>query len=492
MNVFSRALSGLPWQTSLPFGEIVRILLVTMAAALLSIGCIVVPLEWTAFALVALSFAALLFVKPVLAVIALVIEIIVLQGQPYFSIDELWTPERLVPITNLAVDKISVTTVVLALLLASRILLDRATGLRTPLSRFPLRIPSILLLGLAVLSLAWTANMNHALVQLTNLFLAIGIFQLLITAVTDEGSHRRIMWWIVTAGVIQVALAYVLRGLNNSFDLEILRTGTGQLFWAIPGDTFNLPGMGYSQHDLALTTNFSCGIALGLFALETDRLRRGFLLLGFFFMFSGILLTMSRAGLFSGLIMIHFLVFALTPLRRRAIRNLAGFYVVGIAIFITQLHLIGETDTPRVASRSERSLDLRKEFWQQGFGHLESSDGLGLGIGGYSAVEQPCPHAHSVFFAYLFDLGIAGLALFSSMAVMFMKELPRAIRDQHGYFGVMRIAILGVVGCAFLHGSFDFNHNTLHVWLILGIGAATLRLASLSAFGNSVRQSAVA
>jgi len=420
----------------------------------LGIGCVV---------------AVCLYRKPLWGLCSLIGLVLVLGEQPLFHFQTDWSS---------TVDQIPVLLPPLLFILLGRPLLEVVARRRPGHPPSGIRRVVLLFLPWPLLTLFWATNLPHSAVQALDYVLAVGVFLAVLLLIDDVPKHRAVMRCVVFSGVAVTVLAFYIWYIDP-FYINILTIPAGKLQFFFCGGAHRMTAMGWSQNDYALTLLFFNAIVIAFFVQEERPGRRLLLLGAFQFMFCALLLTMTRSALGGFLLMMHFLIFALEPLRRQWLKYLAGFYLSFGVLFWLSLILIGETKVPRALNTDllASCMDVRLELWDFGFGNLFESYGLGMGMGEFNYVLRPCPHAHNIFFDFLFDFGIPGGVFVLGVAFYFARQYLGAIRNQGGYVGVMRLCILGALLGTAAQATMDFSHNATHIWLFLGLAAATFRLA---------------
>jgi len=436
---------------------------------LLALACVAASWAWVVAISIGCVLALCFFRKPVWGLCALIGAVLVLGEQPFFLFTADWSTTA---------DQISLLLPPFLLILLGRPLLERIARLRTGFPPSGIRRVVLLFLPWPLLTLFWASNIRHSSVQAANYVIAVGVFLAVLMVVDDESKHRTVMRFVVISGIAVTALAFTIWYLDP-FYIYFLRTPTVKLQMFCAGGAHRMTAMGWSQNDFALTLLFFIAIVTAFFVMQ-KRLAVRVLLIGvFLFMLCALLLTMTRSALLGFILMIHFLIFALEPLRRHWLRYLTAFYLSFITIFELSLILVGETKEPRAlnADLMANGIGVRLGFWDFGFANFFHTFGLGMGIGEFNYALRPCPHAHNIFFDFLFEFGIPGGVFAVFLAIYIGRQFLPAIRNQGGYLGVMRLCILGGLLGAAVQATMDFSHSATHIWLFLALAAATFQLA---------------
>ena len=381
------------------------------------------------------------------------------------------------------------------------LVLARLAGERPP-GRNPLRAQTAVLLALAAVTLLAAPSLIHSGIQFALLALNVMLFVLVLGAIRDESAHRRMMWTWVVWGVVQCLVAFALyffepRAFVEEFPLFDrlfldLNVTSGPRLRGISalrrGSAF------FGHNGTALIMNLVFPVALGLLLRERARARRLFLVGVLVLVLATNLLTMSRAGLGSLVIMVAFLSLALRPLRRRVAVLGIGLVVAVVAVtWVENAALNGlftraasEARLFRIATSSDQSLVTAKERvskWSAAFERLGQSFPLGDGVGNfkYHTRASTFPHAHSIYFSFLFDFGLAGLLVLVSIAAVVLRRFVPHLGRQETYLDTMAVVFFGGFLALAVHGLVDFEYNVPVLWAYLGMAFATLNLRDAAA-----------
>jgi len=230
---------------------------------------------------------------------------------------------------------------------------------------------------------------------------------------------------------------------------------------------------GMDPNDVARFLDFGFPLATLLFATEERWSVRvmaiGYVPVGLM----AVLLTASRGGFSAGLAALLGSAILLVSWRPRAAAAVfAGLTVTAGALFL----FVPAVSLDRVGSMPQEvcmgSLNNRLIIWTAGWHAVAKAPWWGYGAGTYAAAAglPPGDTAHNTVMAVLVTGGVAGLAIFTAIAIAVGWAVVRTT-------GLLRIALgtaLSVWAITSMVGSLEENRTT---WLLFGIMAVAGRLA---------------
>ncbi|MEK7224280.1 MAG: M28 family peptidase [Bacteroidota bacterium] len=110
-------------------------------------------------------------------------------------------------------------------------------------------------------------------------------------------------------------------------------------------------------------------------------------------------------------------------------------------------------------------------------GNLLKGMGIGTSKTYLDAPNGGCPHAHSIYFSTLFDLGLIGTAIVSLAFFVFLRDFLKMVKFQQTNLQLMFLCCCGGLVATLTHGTIDFEYNTPEIWFFFGLTVATLNLA---------------
>jgi hypothetical protein len=409
------------------------------------------------------------FLKVELGLFLIIIAIVLAGTQPHLMFQLRWST---------VVDRYPVILLPLLAVLFVRLLLDRISGLRNGIDRSPLRVALFFLFSWAVFSLFWAPYFWHSLTQLTIFAYNLLLFYIITYAVNDERMHKRLMWCLLLSGVAALSIAYSIKYLELMVYHVHVSNGI-KVEFLVPGGQRRLIALGWSCQELSMTMNFAMSVAIGLLVSEEKIVVKFVLGVIIIAMFSALLSTMTKGGLIAFVAMIHFLMVSIEKLRKSMWRNLFIVYMGAVGIFYAQIVLSGITREPRLLVYSGKgafSLTTRIKLWKVGLQGLLDTSGIGMAVGTFNYKVRQAPHAHNIFFDYIFDFGFMGLLFLVLAGLYFLKLVFEAFRNQSTYLQTMRLAMIGGLIAIGTHGLVDFGYNNTPIWLFLGLAVATFSL----------------
>lgn len=363
----------------------------------------------------------------------------------------------------------------------------------------PLKLPVFLLLAFAGMTLVTTPFLLHSGYQYFMLLMNVAIYIMVLSVLGDEAVHRRMVWLVVIWGALNAAMAFALYFFEskhfvwsyefaNGYYIESFISSGHEVF----GTTAMRRGSAFQAHNaLALMMNMIFPLCLGLFLFERRRLARIFLGFVMALLAAAMIITMSRAGLGSFAVMCVALFYLTRSLRPRFLTlSVAMVFIVLVAVYIETQALEAifkrETGTPRlykmatetskggIASSTERMMR-----WKKAYGRLTESFPAGEGVGNFKANTRVAtfPHAHSMYFSFIFDFGIAGLAILAGIIYAFLRTFLPQLRYQSSYPEVMTVMFFGSFIALAIHSIVDFEYNIQFIWAFLAMAFGTAALA---------------
>lgn len=447
---------------------------------LIALSCVLLPWYLTPLIMVLLILCFFILIKYETGMYSLIFLTVNFGHQPHIFSTANWS--------TLA-DRIPIFPLSILFILLIRLMLDRASGLRNHFVKAGLN-PIILFLFLwSFLTLFWVPDIRHSIVQQIIFIINVALFYLVINSVDQDRIYRRVIWCLILSGVILTSASYLLAFFPVTIYALSTASKSIQIEFLIPGGAsllqegqWRLKGLGWSSAELALILNVIISMTIGMMIVEKNK-RLKLILIGMaILMIFGVFLTMAKGGVAALFVMLHFLLFTFPVLRKHLIRNLLTLYIVLTLIFSIQMVLIRETKTPRIleygAKGKQVSLTSRIELWKEGTKKFANSFGLGLGVGGINYYGRPLPHAHSLYFDYIFDFGFIGLLFISYIVLYFLRHFieMKKLQLEFTYLKIMRLATMGGLIAIGIHCLIDFGYDTTPIWLFLGLSAATFSL----------------
>jgi O-Antigen ligase len=373
--------------------------------------------------------------------------------------------------------------------------MSKMARINSSISTGPLMIPIMGLFFYAAITILWAPIWEHSLFQLFVLATNIVIYGVTITTITNENIHRKVMWFYIISALCQglVALSlYFPEPLSSNFDWQIsdntaarmhLLTGAITVFGKIKRATaFTM------SHEVGLFMNTALAVATGLLFTEKEKSKKTVLVVMICFFISVTMLTMSRAAFGSLIIMAFLILFLMRSLRRYIVVLFPLFVVGAISLYIAEHYMMvalfsDKYISPRftqgwsgTSSGAPQFAAPRLLLWKKGFAQFWETYGLGVGVGNYKYFAR-APHAHSIYFSYIFDFGLVGLAFLSAIALEIGRRALRVLKFQSSYLQIMSVTIVCGLSGAGIHCLVDFEYNRPFMWLYLGIVITTLLLA---------------
>ena len=299
--------------------------------------------------------------------------------------------------------------------------------------RDPLLLISLLLLGYAGISIAWSANPEHSVFEFSHFLVNVLLYLAVIALTGNKARYRVLIWtWIISMTVHSLIAVALFAYENVTVSHHLLPTFLFhfKMFGGMLQDTgAPNPAAGLQDfHETSLLTNMAAALTFGMLFTVPKRSKK-FALLALLFLFF-LFITMrteSRAGIGSMLVMLMTLALLIPPLKYRRLRTSVLFIICAGSLYTaTHLYLYTMTDVdkkPRMVFIIEEIIGggklidtghKKKEggrmyMYKRAFRTFFSNKPLrGLGVGNLKYLVL-LPHAHSLYFSLILDFGLAGL-----------------------------------------------------------------------------------
>ncbi|MAF20371.1 MAG: hypothetical protein CMI55_01675 [Parcubacteria group bacterium] len=344
---------------------------------------------------------------------------------------------------------------------------------------------------ISLISLIQASNLSLGFYQALKLCQMIGLFFYLKS--THLINFKRVAQFFVASGLIQALIALVQFLNQQSLGLRLL--GESPLAIGISGVAKIMVGplkmiraYGTLPHPNVLAAFLLVSIFFLYFLWLSKKhsfLNNLFLLIVYWFLLTGLLLTFARTiiaiFLLASLIYFIFIVWKVIqvfngPLLKRTIAVFLLFVVFSVSL--------GLLAWPELSDRfqvslTEQSVGLRVFYGQIALAMIHDHPWLGIGLGNLvwemrqaldllaAWIHQP---VHNIYLLIASEIGLIGLAVF----LMFVYQLLRQYREQRTENKEQKTVLLFLVSCLLIIGLFDHFFWTLQqgqimFWLILGL-----------------------
>ena len=358
--------------------------------------------------------------------------------------------------------------------------------------------PLFVVFAYSGLTVFWSDSFCHSMFQFLTFAMNVIIFGLITTYVRDESDLAAAVWCFIASGIVQ-ALSYVICFFLDTYIFNFKMFPDFFFVLNIVGGYFQPSGMPLTDggfmdhHQLALLVNLVLAVSLGLLLTQPSRLKKTFLIVNMTIFVFIVLHTQSRAGIGSLLVMGCFAFFAFHATRKYFFRISLSFVVGVVGLYFIEASvtglITGKYTTPRLLALGQKMQTTknvidpglkektgRMRLWEKSFEKYKDYALEGFGVGNLKKLMN-APHAHNIFFSFLFDFGIIGLACAIFIVGALVKRFHLLLHYQSSYSLIMSVAFgVGLVAVGF-HGQFDFEYNTTLLWLYLGLTVASFRIA---------------
>ncbi|MBF0402413.1 MAG: O-antigen ligase family protein [Nitrospirae bacterium] len=448
--------------------------------------------------------SVLFLIKPTWGVYCLIFLVPISRETIYFAFTGTWNIHFIFRQSEFYLNALPVYTPVL-LLTCAGFVLHRWASLSDVRLRPDIKTLFAAITVYAAITLYWTQNMLHGISQYYYLVSNIMLFTVIVYTAVTEDAHKKMLWCLLVSCLIEAVLSYWFRSLDTYIDYGFagdivygMRIYGGLL--ASDGSPEQAHGL-QDAHETSMLMNIFIGVAAALFLTVRSKGPRIFLGLCVITGLSVVIGTESRAGAAAFIFMAmcflfinkktskHFMRYTIVLLAAALV-----FYIVEQKIFsvmagkdTTIMRLLriggqivdsGDVIDPGL-SKSETAGPGRRTIWGYGFSGLGAKWPVGIGIGSYKYLYRT-PHAHSVPFSFLFDLGLIGFVLFFLILYAITKHYIRLIKLQDTYMQLMSMCLMSTLAAVIFHGCFDYDYTYPLFWLFGGLLYSTLLLAAKS------------
>jgi O-antigen ligase len=329
------------------------------------------------------------------------------------------------------------------------------------------------------ISFLWSEDRIHGSVELFILCASLSALILSIAFLKNKQTINIVLWIFIFMGIVNSVIA--LYSLHSQYEGTVLYQYQDFSLKM----TFNPIRLAFKGHGLlpppatAFFLNLTLFLAFGKLLSSTNLKTRILLFFIIMTIFAGHMTTLSKSALLGLLAGFIFLIINEDTLKKWFFTS--AFILIAVIVFsfvISHIDTLYKTinyGVFRAVSPSEgtTSLSTRITFWTIGTDLLIKSDGLGTGIGGYKQNNVFWPHAHSIYFSTLFELGFIGLWAWLFILGEVLRRLLNSLKKCTDKY--WRSILLGYIGgyiSMLITGLFDFEYEYSIIWLYIGIGIA--------------------
>lgn len=339
------------------------------------------------------------------------------------------------------------------------------------------------------ISYLWTKDVIHGLVLTVNTILGMMIVQLLTVAISSHAAMRRTLVFLIALGcalgVYTIATKYY-KNSETKYQIEqnvkfVIQSGGEGL-----GNFKVTRANGFAKSDVAgFGLNLFVFVALACFIGGHGGIKRPLAFLALFYLLMCLVLTGSKGALGGLLLGLPVAIFANPVLRGRKINWMIGMVLLLASAFVFNFVVFQEGRIAKSVSGGSStkiavaSFSTRQELWKIGFEEFLTTYGLGLGNGTSAglAEKKALPHMHSFFFSALFDLGIAGFAVYMAIIAKIGMRLNDMRKYGAGPFErSLACCLAGSLAAAMFQGALISEYANLLFWVILGLIVAVTSL----------------
>lgn len=361
---------------------------------------------------------------------------------------------------------------------------------RTAYSESTIKCILFLIVAWSAICLIWPPDFYKSIIQEVRFIANIALFYIVFSSINDEAPFRKIIKILIFVGVVMAiaGLASVYIELENITPLLGVDV-TDQIrfdfnFYSHSG----VHAMGLHGHNaLGSISNVIIAITIGMLFSTKKRRTRLFYFMIILLLLATHITTRSRGahvGLFA---MVTFLLVSIPSLREKFVIYSILFVLIVSFLYVVTLPEDESLFAKRyTASRSAQSLSFRLKWWKRASSYtFGQTSGIGMGVGGFKqrfsdrSKYPPLPHAHSLYFSYLFDFGVIGSFLFLIFLSVILKRIYYAmIGFQEKFENIMLFSCIGGLIALGVHGLIDGEYNAGLPWFLLGLTMAAVNLVN--------------
>jgi O-antigen ligase len=358
----------------------------------------------------------------------------------------------------------------------------------------PLGLPVLVFGALAlfsfVLGLSHSRPTSNDLRTFAEVLIGFGLFFLVVNNVRQESVLRQVIAMAVLAGTLEAAIGVFLYAIPRTWAVRIL-SSLGRLSYPVgfgalrfinddPNRPMRAIGTSVDPNILGTLLVVMLAFAATQFVAKRPVLPRIWLALSIGIMGLCLFLTYSRASM-AGAVAAVGLV---SMLRYR--RLLLVLVVAGLLLLLlpqTQAYISHFVEGIRF---EDRSTQMRMGEYQDTLKLIQRYPWLGVGFVGTPDIDLYVAVA-SLYLALAAQMGIVGLLAFLLVVAAFFAYLYHAWRTMRSsnvglsleplLLGCSAAVFGSLVGGVLDHTLLTYPHAVALLWLILGLGAATARVA---------------
>ncbi len=339
-----------------------------------------------------------------------------------------------------------------------------------------------LLIAWSAISLMWASNFFSSILQEVKFITNIALFYMLVYIIKDVVTFRKTVKVIVFCGILIAVGALASLYVDSA---SLLFDITDRSYFEFNFLTRKGHAMGFMHHNpLGSILNIMIALTLGMLLSTVKRGSKLFYFIALLLFLAALITTRSRTNLIGLFAMLTFFSFTMPSLKDKIFKYAVSFLLIFSTLFILTLPKSFSFGMRRYSTgESGSSISQRFEWWGNASKYtFKQTVGAGMGVGGFKQRfgSAGVPHAHSLYFSFLFDFGIIGFFLFLSMLFLIIKALYSAMRSiretpQH----IMLLACIGGLIAYAIHCLMDGDYNITNTWLLLGLTMGSVNLVNM-------------
>ncbi len=370
--------------------------------------------------------------------------------------------------------------------------------------RTPLDGLLVIILSYQFISISWVPGHTMSALVFLNLLMNLVFYFVTTNIINNDRVLKQTVYIVIVTGLINVSGIIASMFVSASHDIWI--TDSVGLIFEFTSHNNRPGGFGGANHAAAFT-NFAFFCALGALILSKTKRKKMILITTLLFMAAGVILTQSR-GAFIGLAgaMVFYILINLKIFKRPLFvtisamvillslvvivkpsfleRVMIGFGYQGTLYLSQKDSFSGDESISADHPASISGMSARKAWWMNALNemmHRPAKLFFGLGCGGYLYYAQGSPEVNSIYFSFIYDMGIFGLILMLLVATLLVSNLYTYLSlPEISYAKRMLFSFTAaMVSIIVIHGLIEFDLSSFGsklIWFILALSMAAVNI----------------
>lgn len=374
------------------------------------------------------------------------------------------------------------------------------------IQRTPLDSLLLFIICYQFISISWVPGHTMSALIFVNLLMNLLFYLVTTNILTDIPILKKTITFIIIAGLINASGTIASIFIDAVYEVW-LTDAVGFIFEFTAFN--NRPGgFGGANHSASFT-NLALFCALGRLVSSQGKRQKIFLTTAILVMASGVILTQSRgayiglAGALAAYILINIkvfkkplfatcsamaILFCLTMVVQPSFleRIMIGFGYQGSLYLSPKDKFSANVESGGSGGHkvSISGMSARKEWWMSTLNEMLRKPAkllFGLGCGGYLYYAGGCPEINSIYFAFVYDMGILGLILLMVIATLLISNLYTCLTLPENSFAQQTLFSFtgAMVSIIVIHGLIEYDLTAFGsklIWFPVALSMAVVNL----------------